>query len=512
MTRPASPIELNLVRLGADGFLVVPDYVGAEGLARARELARGLPAWDEDAREASIEALRAERLEIGAASVEGVPLSRRCWAMGLGPRRPEDPAHALWGRRARAPAPASEADELFQPVVRARPGARVHRFEAEAAYPGHEGWPEGRARAEQWASGASGAEALRALVVLDDVGPADGALLVYPGSHRGASPAPASGTGVMRELLTSFGEPLVLDARAGSLILLHPALLRAEAPRRSRTPARRLSAILGPVEPVSAAPAPIPVAPRPRPLRRLIQWAKLSVLFPLSRRLRAPLTMVNVGAGRAWQHPSVLALDVDPETNLNHDVAAAGLPFADTSMDAVYSSHCLEHLSPPDAKAFFAEARRCLRPGGVLRIVCPDMDLLFDAYERGDAAWFDWCSGGFYVWDGWLRAIGRVAATLAVDRFSDEELRRAYDEGGRAGFLRMLSSAQDELDAPELSRWPDAHKSWWTRPKLLSALREAGFADAYESGRGGSRVPVFRDARYFDCSSPSMSLYVEAAR
>ncbi len=208
----------------------------------------------------------------------------------------------------------------------------------------------------------------------------------------------------------------------------------------------------------------------------------------------------------------MIALDVDPETDVHHNLTDGRLPFENGAMEAVYSSHCLEHLTPQDARKFFAEARRCLKPGGVFRIVCPDMDLLFDAYERRDSAWFDWCHDGFYAWDGWLRAVGRVAASMVVDRFSDEELAALYKERGRYGLMDRLLEEQATVPAQAVASWPDGHKSWWTQRTLIEALRAEGFSDVYASTREGSRLPALRDGRFFDYSSPNMSLYVEASK
>ena len=50
-----------------------------------------------------------------------------------------------------------------------------------------------------------------------------------------------------------------------------------------------------------------------------------------------------------------------------------GMPFAADSADVVYHSHFLEHLDPDAARTFVAEVKRVLKPGGVHRIVVPDM-------------------------------------------------------------------------------------------------------------------------------------------
>ena len=50
-----------------------------------------------------------------------------------------------------------------------------------------------------------------------------------------------------------------------------------------------------------------------------------------------------------------------------------GLPFKDNSVDAIFSSHMIEHLYHEDAKFVVEECYRCLREGGVIRLIVPDL-------------------------------------------------------------------------------------------------------------------------------------------
>lgn len=62
------------------------------------------------------------------------------------------------------------------------------------------------------------------------------------------------------------------------------------------------------------------------------------------------------------------------------------IPLANASSDVVYSSHMLEHLDEEQAVRFLAEARRVLKPGGVLRIAVPDLRVRIERYQAdGDA-------------------------------------------------------------------------------------------------------------------------------
>lgn len=49
------------------------------------------------------------------------------------------------------------------------------------------------------------------------------------------------------------------------------------------------------------------------------------------------------------------------------------LPWADNSVEFIVISHCIEHISPAEAFSFLREARRILKPGGVIRVTVPDV-------------------------------------------------------------------------------------------------------------------------------------------
>ncbi|MET8701174.1 methyltransferase domain-containing protein [Kitasatospora sp. NPDC004723] len=63
---------------------------------------------------------------------------------------------------------------------------------------------------------------------------------------------------------------------------------------------------------------------------------------------------------------------------------AEPLPFADESVDWVYAEHLIEHVTMPVAVGWLREARRVLRPGGVLRITTPDLARYLVGYATGD--------------------------------------------------------------------------------------------------------------------------------
>jgi predicted SAM-dependent methyltransferase len=68
---------------------------------------------------------------------------------------------------------------------------------------------------------------------------------------------------------------------------------------------------------------------------------------------------------------------------VHHDTKY-GLPFANDSVDFIYSSHFLEHLTRAQAQQVLDESRRTLRPGGVVRISVPDLEEAWRMYQRGE--------------------------------------------------------------------------------------------------------------------------------
>ncbi len=99
------------------------------------------------------------------------------------------------------------------------------------------------------------------------------------------------------------------------------------------------------------------------------------------------MLMVNLACGRR-HHPAWTNLDFHGDGSAVREANLLGrLPFDDGTADAVYSSHFVEHLDVPQATSFLAEIHRILKPGGIVRIVVPDLENLAREYlARLDAA------------------------------------------------------------------------------------------------------------------------------
>ena len=66
------------------------------------------------------------------------------------------------------------------------------------------------------------------------------------------------------------------------------------------------------------------------------------------------------------------------------------LPFGDGTVRYVFAAHVAEHLyRNSELPRFLEEVRRVLEPGGVFRVVVPDIEKCLRAYAAGDAAFFE---------------------------------------------------------------------------------------------------------------------------
>ena len=76
--------------------------------------------------------------------------------------------------------------------------------------------------------------------------------------------------------------------------------------------------------------------------------------------------------------------------NMEHNIqfadATKSIPLQTSSIDCIYTSHMVEHLSQKGVRSFLSEVKRVLKVGGVVRIAVPDLRIAVDDYlETNDA-------------------------------------------------------------------------------------------------------------------------------
>ena len=107
------------------------------------------------------------------------------------------------------------------------------------------------------------------------------------------------------------------------------------------------------------------------------------------------MKVLNLGCGNSIIN-SWVNVDISPlADNVKKMNFLNGLNFSNESFDVVYMSHVLEHIPIEDVLNVSSEIYRVLRPGGILRIVVPNLEAIAQEYlqelqlerDSGEVSW-----------------------------------------------------------------------------------------------------------------------------
>lgn len=142
-----------------------------------------------------------------------------------------------------------------------------------------------------------------------------------------------------------------------------------------------------------------------------------------------------------------LRLDIDPR--VSPDIIGTMLDMSSVpsaSIDAVYSSHNIEHLYPHEVPAALAEFRRVLKDGGFVVVTCPDLQ--------------------------------SVCALVAEDKLLEPAYRSP------AGPIAPLDILYGYRPAMARGNLYMAHRCGFTQRALIGTLQTAGFPTVAAKRRG----------------------------
>jgi SAM-dependent methyltransferase len=150
--------------------------------------------------------------------------------------------------------------------------------------------------------------------------------------------------------------------------------------------------------------------------------------------------------------------------NVHRHNVLKGLPFADESVDCIYSSHTFEHFTYAQSLSLTKECRRVLKMGGILRLVVPDLERLVRDYLADSTP---------------------LASHRLIER------------------LLLGHTWQDMLH-------PGAHHNqMFDGRSLIAMLHEAGFENARLSQFGESEIPGVLEVELKDRQRESLYVEVE---
>jgi SAM-dependent methyltransferase len=195
---------------------------------------------------------------------------------------------------------------------------------------------------------------------------------------------------------------------------------------------------------------------------------------PHLRKALVTVGLIGKGMGAKWK--------VKP---LVHDLTKP-LPFETGSISAIYGSHMLEHLFYADAQRLLSECNRVLRPGGVVRMVVPDLRSFAKDYLARSNGNHD-STGG---------------AALPADLFNE-----------RLGYRTPTPPAGSFL-FKFYAVWKDFHSHKWMydSESLAQCLSRTGFVDVQERQFLDSEIPGIAEVEQADRVLNGAGVCVEAKK
>jgi predicted SAM-dependent methyltransferase len=229
------------------------------------------------------------------------------------------------------------------------------------------------------------------------------------------------------------------------------------------------------------------------------------------------------------------------------------LPFPAGTFDVVYHSQFMEHLPEHRGRTFLTECHRILKPGGVLRVVTPDLQnqaveylralqaLLADPADQGTRLRYRWMRlelldqlnrhsmGGEMV--EFLRTSGSAVRDYLVERLgrSGENLVPTAEDPANASTSRALVRGARKLKKAAADAWVpesvrvgrfrlsgEVHLCMYDEYLLGNVLADTGYTEIERVDALKSRIPNWErtrldsDERFMpDCGT---SLFMEATK
>lgn len=226
--------------------------------------------------------------------------------------------------------------------------------------------------------------------------------------------------------------------------------------------------------------------------------------------------LLNLGCGQRY-HSSWVNIDFKSDSTevIAHDLGK-GLPFEPNSFDVIYHSHLLEHFSKEYARLFMKDCYRILRPGGIIRVVVPDLEtiarlyvLLLEKSLKGDEEAqnrYEWImlelfdqmvrnlSGGSML-DYWHQN-PIPAEDFVVERLGSEVKEaiariRVNPDISQQLESRLNGKTIDPLKIGQFRLSGEIHQWMYDRYSLVKLLQNSGFVDTKVCRADESRIPDF---------------------
>jgi len=229
------------------------------------------------------------------------------------------------------------------------------------------------------------------------------------------------------------------------------------------------------------------------------------------------MKLLNLGCGNRY-HPDWVNVDTRPAGPdvLIHDLRH-NLPFVAGEFDVVYHSHLLEHFSKRSARDFLDECIRVLKPGGIIRVVVPDLEQIVKLYlalleksRQGDEEAqkrYEWItlemidqmvretSGGEML--SYWKKNPMPAESFVIERVGSEVLSvlalLRQQGAGTATPSDVVEEESDPAKVGHFRRSGEVHLWMYDSYSLSELLQRSGFQNVRRLKADESAIPRFND-------------------
>jgi hypothetical protein len=185
-----------------------------------------------------------------------------------------------------------------------------------------------------------------------------------------------------------------------------------------------------------------------------------------------------------------------PEVDLVADIRE-GLPLAESSIEYAVSVHALPELRYDEVVPTMLELKRVLKPGGVLRLVLPDLRKAIDAYVEGNGSYFHLVEadattlGGRLItqilWYGYSRTLFTsdfTAELLTRAGYVDLALCRPHQTASRFAEIVELDNREEESFYMEATKPEpgEGGQGYNRRPSMKANLEVLDVATEQQGG------------------------------
>jgi predicted SAM-dependent methyltransferase len=263
---------------------------------------------------------------------------------------------------------------------------------------------------------------------------------------------------------------------------------------------------------------------------------------------------INLGCGNRFHEDWVNVDFASNDARVKNVNLLSGIPYEDNTFDVAYHSHVLEHFAPEDGKSFLKECFRILKPGGVLRVAIPDLEVIarnyikyLDAAMEGDRdadANYNWTliemydqvvrhqSGGEFQKYIYQKEIPNEDFIYERNGYEARKQRKNYfnslspDMSFKSRAFRFLLKIQSKLEdnipfyryyrVGRLRLNGEVHLKMYDQYSLSRVLKEVGFIDPGKTSGYESKIPNWEKYMILDIDNGKVrkpdSLFLEAVK